>query len=231
MYSIFFSMIEQGIEYAKEELIKIVKPNDKVVIFPWAFPTELNEEKFENEYFKKGEKRYKRYIDSLKKIGLKEDNMIVCNCYKHTKEELIEIINNSDILLLPGGNPEMFFSKVVHQTEILYNIKHYNKIIIGESAGAELQLERYFITAENNFYKYFAFYDGFGIIKNDFYFDVHTRKEKYYLNRLQNIANEKNKKVYGIYDDGYILYDRKNKKIISNANIEIFDIEEAINNE
>ncbi len=40
----------------------------------------------------------------------------------------------------------MFFNKVVHDTEILYYIKHYKGIIIGESAGTELQLKRYFIT-------------------------------------------------------------------------------------
>ena len=47
----------------------------------------------------------------------------------------------------------MLYSKVVQETELLYNIKYYKKLIIGFSAGAELQLKRYFITAKNNYYK------------------------------------------------------------------------------
>ena len=37
-------------------------------------------------------------------------------------EECKKLINESDILLLPGGNPEMFYSKVVQEMEILYEL-------------------------------------------------------------------------------------------------------------
>ena len=103
---------------------------------------------------------------------------------------LKKIIDDSDVILLPGGNPEMFFNKVVHDTEILYYIKHYKGIIIGESAGTELQLKRYFITAKNNFYKYFSFYDGFGVLDDPFYMDVHSINNKRYLEKLQKVFVE-----------------------------------------
>ena len=45
-------------------------------------------------------------------------NIIGCNCYSESKEKLKNILQSSNILLLPGGNPEMFFKKVVHDTEI-----------------------------------------------------------------------------------------------------------------
>jgi len=41
--------------------------------------------------------------------------------------------------------------KVIHDTELLYDLKYFPGIIIGESAGALLQFKRYFITAKNNF--------------------------------------------------------------------------------
>lgn len=106
-----------------------------------------------------------------------------------------------------------FIKKVVHDTKILYNIKYYKGLIIGESAGTELQLKRYFITAKNNYYKYFAFYDGFGVLDDPFYIDVHTINNKLYLNKLKNIAIETNKSVYAIYDDGVLLYNRVDNEI------------------
>lgn len=222
-YSIFFSRIEIGMNNVINEIKKILPQKPRVVILPWTFPVELDAEKLENEFFKKNEKRYNRYINSLKKIGIKEDNITILNCYSDSKEKIKKCLQESNILLLPGGNPEMLFDKVVHQTDSLYEIKYYNGIIIGESAGTELQLKRYFITAKNNFYKYFAFYDGFGVIDDPFYMDVHSINNKLYLNKLKKVAHEKKKDVYAIFDDGVIIYNRVTKKISTYGNVIKFD--------
>lgn len=125
-------------------------------------------------------------------------------------------------MLLPGGNPEMFFSKVVQETEILYEIKHYKGIIIGESAGACLHFKRYFITAKNNYYKYFAFYDGFGVLNDPFYIDVHSINNRFYMQSLSRISKKYQKKVYAIFNDGAIIYNRKtNEKELFGNVIEI----------
>ena len=222
MYSVFFSKIELGMDCIKERILEIMPTKPKVAIFPWAFPNEIDAKRLENEFFKVGERRYNRYIDALKKIGVDKENVIICNCYNDSTDKLKQIIKNSNILLLPGGNPEMFFKKVVHDTEILYDIKHFKGLIIGESAGTELQLTRYFITAKNNFYKYFAFYDGLGIINDPFYLDVHTINNSKYLNKLQKVADEKKKNVYAIYDNGAMLYNRDTEKIELYGKVDIF---------
>ena len=226
MYSVLFSRIEMGMDLVSDKLKQIIPKNSKVAIFPWAFPVEIDAQKLDNEFFKKGEKRYNRYINELKKIGINENDITVCNCYSDSKEKLKQIIKKSNVILLPGGNPEMFFSKVVHGTEILYDIKHYKGIIIGESAGTELQLKRYFITAKNNFYKYFSFYDGFGVIDDPFYIDVHTINNSRYLSKLQKVANEKSKNVYAIYDDGAMIYNRDTEEIELFGNVRTFKPEQ-----
>lgn len=222
MYSILFSKIEYGMDLVTDELKKIIKPYYKVAIFPWAFPFEITSEQFEKEYFPIDGRRYNKYYNELKKIGITKENIIVCNPYKDTINELKEIINKSEVLLLPGGNPEMFFKKVLHDTELIYCFKHYNGIIIGESAGTELQLKRYFITAKNNYYKYFAFYDGFGILDDPFYVDVHSIKNRKYLEKLQNVSNEKKKNVYAIFDDGAIIYNRYSNELRIFGNVLTF---------
>lgn len=222
MYSVLFSKIEFGMDLVVERLKEFVKPNFKVAIFPWAFSKEITSEEFEKEYFKVEGRRYNKYYNELKKIGISKENIRVCNPYKDTKDELRKIIKNSDILLLPGGNPEMFFKKVLHDTELIYYIKHYKGIIIGESAGSELQLKRYFITAKNNYYKYFAFYDGFGVLNDPFYIDVHSINNKRYLAKLQEVANNKKKNVYAIFDDGALIYNRYSSKLEIFGNVLTF---------
>ena len=54
--------------------------------------------------------------------------------------------------------------------------------------------------AKNNYYKYFVFYDGFGVLDNPFYMDVHS------INNLHYVASElgvKDKVKY--YDNSYLL--------------------------
>ena len=213
MYSLLFSDFPKGVEKHYLDIKKYIKDNYKVAVLPWAFPVELDAEKFENEYFSKDTNRYQRYIGTLKKLGIKDENIIICNCYKDNRDKLLNILEYVDVIFLPGGNPEMMYQKIVQDMELLYVLKHTKKIVVGESAGTELQLKRYFITAKNNYYKYFAFYDGLGLLDNPFYMDVHTVNNKHYLNKLQKVADEKGKDVYAIYDGGVIIYNRDNLKM------------------
>ena len=156
-------------------------------------------------------------------LGINQKNIKFLNCYDTNNfQNFKKYIDESDVMVLTGGNPEMLYSKVVQDTEILYNIKHYKGIVIGFSAGAELQLKRYFITAKNNYYKYFAFYDGFGILDDPFYFDVHSINNNSYLNKLKRIANDTKKNVYAIFNDGGLIYNRSNGKIEIYGNVKIF---------
>lgn len=213
MYSVFVSKIVSGMKLVNDDLKKIIKKDSYVLILPWSMPFELDANRLVNEYFKKGSEKYNKYIDSLLNLGISEENIYIANCYSDTKEFLRKQIKQADIILLTGGNPEMFFSKVVHTTEILYDLKYFKGIIIGESAGAVLQFRRYFITKENNYYNYFAFYDGFGIVDNHFYIDVHSLNTKLYLENLRKVSIDSNKDIYAISDNGAIIFNRKNFEI------------------
>ena len=143
-YSILVSQVDKIGEDENEKIKNYLKSSSNVLILPWAFAKEMTSEEFEKNYFNiKGEK-YRRYIEFLCKFGIQKENIIYANCYKETRDEIIDKIKNSDILLLPGGNPDMFFNKVVYDTEILYSIKNYKGDIIGESAGAVLHFRKYF---------------------------------------------------------------------------------------
>lgn len=227
MYSVLLSEYEKGMELVESRLKKLINPTQKAVIIAWTFPVEIDKKIFDLEWFPKGVRRYNKYVGSLLKLGITEENITVLNCYdKDNFKNFKSIIDDSDILVITGGNPEMLYSKVTQETEILYNIKHYKGIIIGFSAGADLQLKRYFITAKNNYYKYFAFYDGFGVLDDPFYMDVHSINNKRYLEKLQRVANDKKKNVYAIFDDGAMIYDRSTNELEKFGNVLTFEPKE-----
>ena len=217
MKNILCSNIESLSNYVKD-LEKYIDKSSKVVIIPWSFPNELNSL---DEYFGVNSKRYKKYLNVLKNLGYQEENITVLDCYKDNQEKIKEEINAADVLVLTGGNPEMFFQKVVHDMECLYEIKHFKGLIIGSSAGACLQFKRYFITTKNNYYKYFAFYDGFGNINPKFYIDVHSINNQFYLNKLASVAKEYKKDIYAINNNGVLVFDRENNNIEFMDNVKI----------
>ena len=223
MYSVLLSDYEKGIELVKAKLQNMIKNTYKAVIISWTFPSEIDFRTFNEEWFPKNGRRYNKYVGSLIELGIDEKKIYILNCYdKKNLTKFKDIIEESDILVITGGNPEMLYSKVTQETEILYNIKHYKGIIIGFSAGADLQLKRYFITAKNNHYKYFAFYDGFGVLDDPFYIDVHSINNKKYLSKLQKVANSKQKNVYAIFDDGAMIYNRDTKELEILGNVLTF---------
>ena len=219
MVSILMSNFQTGFIYIKDNLSDLINKDTKLVVIPWSFAVEL-ESKNVMDFF--DDKKYNKYIEPLINLGLKNENIKILDCYKDSKEYMINSINDSSILILPGGNPEMFYNKVI-QTGILDCLKIYKKTIIGVSAGAELQLKKYFITKKNNYYKKFAWYDGFGIIDDDFYFDVHSINRGRYLSSLKNKSKQTKMDIYCLFDSGVIVYDRKTKELNTYGEVVIFN--------
>ena len=51
-YSVFFSRIEIGMDIALTKIKSILPKNHKVVILPWTFPTELDANLLDYDFFK-----------------------------------------------------------------------------------------------------------------------------------------------------------------------------------
>lgn len=82
MYSVLLSKIEFVFPLIKNRLKEIVNENMKVVVITWVFPTELDYDRLVNEYFKEGEKKYNKYINSLLELGIQKENITILNCYE-----------------------------------------------------------------------------------------------------------------------------------------------------
>lgn len=111
-YNILFSTNSTGFPYIKNRLKSLVSAEDKVVIFPWAFPVEMSEKEFTEEYFPKYCQRYERSVRYLREFGIKDENIFSANCYNDSVNKIKEEIASSNIIVLPGGNPVMLSAKI-----------------------------------------------------------------------------------------------------------------------
>ena len=60
------------------------------------------------------------------------------------------------------------------------------------------------------------------MLDDPFYMDVHSISNKRYLAKLQEVANDKNKSVYAIFDDGALIYNRDSSKLEMFGNVLTF---------
>ncbi len=79
---ILYSKFDEGLNTSQDFLKKNLNPKMKISILPWAFSEELDSILLLNDYFKKGNNRYNRYMNILKSLGFMEDNICILNCYR-----------------------------------------------------------------------------------------------------------------------------------------------------
>lgn len=183
--------------------------NKKAVVLPWSFPNELGSEDLEEKWIIPG---MSKYYDRLTELGFE---FIVENCFKKTQEEIEKDIQESGLLIITGGNPHMLLKQLSPYKNILSN---YNGVVVGESAGAEIFFNNYYIMKENSFIQEQEHLNGIGLI-NEFYVDVHSIEEESYLSRLQQISEITSKPMYFMDNTSAIEYNFETKdiKCIGNA--------------
>jgi peptidase E len=227
-YNILFSTNSIGFPYIKDRLKALVSAEDKVVIFPWAFPVEMSEKEFTEEYFPKYGRRYEGSIGYLRELGIRDENVFIANCYNDSVDKIKEEIASANILVLPGGNPVMLAAKIL-ECGIQDELKNYSNIIMGGSAGACIQFKSYFLTEENNVPRGFQELQGIGLLDVDFLIDVHTNihttgenqsNRKAYIDKLKGLAKHYNKEIYAISDDGAMLVHRKTNEFEIFGNVQ-----------
>ena len=221
-YSILCSHFEPMFDKLQNELRSIVPSNPKVLVLPFAFPIETDANNLENEWIVP---QRDKYLKGLLDLGISEERVTIVNCYKCTKEQLHKLINSSNVLVIPGGNSEMLYYKLAMEFDALYLLKYFDGLIIGESAGACTQFREYFITKENNYHGYKAWYPGFGMLNDSYYIDVHTQDNEEYFQQLQKISNKRKKTIYALHDDDAIVHNRSDNTFILYGNINTFSPE------
>lgn len=208
MINILMSRSSALIEtWSREKLTNILKPNMNVVVLGFSFFGNLSEDKYFEMYDQNSE-YYTKIANNFLEYGINNINWIYY--FNTSKEESIRLIENADILYLPGGAPDLMIDRI-KEKELINQLKAFDGIVIGSSAGAMIQLEKYHISIDNE-YKKFSEEEGLGYIK-DFFIEVHFRRRKKQKSSMRYMRKKYLKPVYIIPDDGMLII--KDNKVLT----------------
>jgi dipeptidase E len=83
--------------------------------------------------------------------------------------EMVKLVEESDLIYLPGGDPKLLI-ELMRSTGAAHLLRTYDKVIIGNSAGAVALAQEYVLLAEEG-YSTFVVSSGLGLL--DFSVAVH----------------------------------------------------------
>lgn len=204
-------------DYMYYELKQYIKPNSKVCILSFSFFNfHINSKDDWNSWYEKGSHYYLKMIDAFSIYGISEENITFLNYYEDSKDVLINKINNSDILYIPGGAPDQMYERI-RDRDLLPVLQNYNKVVIGSSAGAMIQFDQYHISKDREYNK-FQIHEGLNYI-NTFGIEVHFKPRKQQKKGIRKVSKLINRPVFSIPDDSAIIYNKKTNqvKLIKNA--------------
>jgi peptidase E len=202
--------------WAKDTIKKYINHSDKVVVIPFAFSEKWisNDAEWQNAYNRNYGKYYREVVEPFLEYGIDEENIIWLNYFEDTDVEMKRIIENSNIIFLTGGLPDRAVERVIERRLLKY-IENC-KIVMGASAGALMQLNKYFISPDED-YSEFIHCQGLGLINKDFYIEVHYEDTDTQNNCIERVLKEKTDMIYAIRDKGGIIVDSDNLLLLGDV--------------
>lgn len=184
------------------ETLKPLIYGKKTLILPLAFrPTQAwDMQSWLSIYGPNGEK-YKAITSPFETYGICGDKLNWLNCFD-TDADFIEQINAAEVLFFTGGMPERAIDWL-DKLGLTEAVKGFGGVVMGASAGAMLQLERYHITPDEDYASY-GLWQGLGLVKG-LDLEVHFLDTELQNNCTQRAVVELDVPVYQMWHEGGLL--------------------------
>ena len=206
MVNVLLSLWNFGGEYLRSELEKYIKPSDIVAIVSFAHKSD-NEDEYELHYRLPG-KHFLMPVLEFEKYGVSRTNILLLDYYMDSFDEMKAKINKADIIMFTGGMPDKAVQRLKDRG-IIDTILSFDKVVMGYSAGAIMQLRECFLSPDHD-YPELIYMEGLPFV-NDFYIEVHYEDSEEWKAILQHIKSEKNMHIYAIGNYGAIIVDEQRK--------------------
>lgn len=188
--------------------------NKKVLILPLAFRDSQawDNESFLSVYGKGGEK-YDTILRPFLSYGLTEEDVTWLN-YFDRNSNFHEQIDNADVLFFTGGLPEKALQRL-QDLDIVEDVKNFEGVVAGASAGAMLQLERYHVTPDDD-YDHYQLWNGLGLVSG-IDLEVHYLSTPIQNQCTKRAINDLQRPVYQMWHEGGLVVENGEVTMLGNV--------------
>lgn len=220
------SMIDEA--WCRPALLRVFHAGQVVCVLAFSFFGDTKTLQQWNQQYKKGQGIwYRANTDVFAPYGIKEKDVHWVNYFTDSKEQMLNAIVNSDVLLLPGGAPDLAMKRI-REKKLKRVLRDYQGVVLGYSAGAMMQLDDYHITPDED-YPDFGWQKGLGYLK-DLDIEVHYRALQHQKRSIERAQSEKNLPVLAIYEKGGVLIGTDGKQQFF-GQVDVFERPEPVRSE
>ena len=159
--------------WAYGSLENYLNPDTSVLILPLSYDDGWINDSFEwKEKYGKGSREYKDIVRPFRSYGIKEKSIRWINYYEDDHGSSVRKIREADVLFFTGGYPGWMLQRL-YDLDLMDEIRSFEGIIMGTSAGAMIQLDEFHLTPEEDYE--FQYYEGLGMLEG---FDIEVHYEE-----------------------------------------------------
>ncbi len=189
----------------REALRPLIRSDARVLMLPFAYARDCDRATFERRYGHGG-RHHASAVEALATWGIPTEAVRVAPAFADEhfdREAVMAAIGSADILLLPGGMPDMAVERL-ERLGLADAVRAHGGIVMGYSAGALIQPKDYFISPDED-YPSLLFAHGLGLCDPPFFVEVHDTPSAENDARLRAIADSTGRLVCAMSDAGAIL--------------------------
>lgn len=215
MINILLNINNFAESFAFEKLKDFLKPSHRVLIFPFAYHEDyIQTEQDYDAHFLKGCSEIEEIIQEFSRYGISRKNIKIAHYYRDTRKSLKSKIYHSDILFFTGGYPDRILYRL-DKLNIRKFIQKFSGIVMGTSAGAMIQLDKYHVTPECDT-EIYDFQFGLGLISG-FDIEVHFEPTDVHLESMARALSEHDVPIYALPNDtGLLITEDKQLHLLGN---------------
>ncbi len=166
-----------------------------VLVFPWT-----------RQSIDKKDTKRKLIANYLKSIGARKIDFAEP---ADTMKTIIEKVNSSDLIYLPGGLTNLLVERL-KKAKITALLKKYDKVIIGNSAGAHALCKKYIGMRGQDGRAATEIAQGLGLVN----FAVVVHYDVSYDKELKTLSKKKIIKIYAIPERSALIYNNENLRFL-----------------
>lgn len=166
-----------------------------------------------NSLYGKGGEKYENILRPFLSYGHSEKDIRWLN-YFDDKTDFHGEIQRSDLLFFTGGMPEKAIRRMF-DLGIVDDVKNFDGVIAGASAGAMLQLEKYHITPDEDYCEY-SVANGLGLV-GGFDLEVHFLDTELQNQCTRRATEELQLPVYQMWHEGGLLVENGVVTVLGNV--------------
>lgn len=217
MINVLMSRGVLGSKYVVDELKGIIKKEHKVAILLYSFfEKQLGNESRYQTYYAKGSEYYEKMLASFSPYGIEESQIAWINYFNTPVKDAIEMIKDADILYIPGGSPSEMMERIKNRG-LLETIEAHQKIYIGSSAGAMIQMHQYHISVDKDF-NAFSYQEGLNLL-HGFSIEVHYNRRKKQKAALRKVFRAYRHPIFTIPEYGAIVMNGEEIVLLGGADL------------